>query len=138
MTFARPDGNRYNKFVFIGLNGKRIFNMSEIKVNKNLMDKAAVILKKNNSNFHDEFTNLMKKSVKMDQVTFALEEYDTKDKCDMKLSLDDFDADLVKKMMNVLKSMDIPMNYVVNGYCRRIILAKGIPPLKINFTAYNK
>ncbi|XIF20004.1 MAG: hypothetical protein AJITA_00717 [Acetilactobacillus jinshanensis] len=110
--------------------------MSEIKVNGNLFKKATAILKKNHTTFGDQFNKLMDQGVKLDQVPFGFEEYDTKDTNDYSIDLGKLNVNVEHKFIDVLKSMDIPMTYVVNGYCRRVILKKGVPSFHPNFTSY--
>lgn len=110
--------------------------MSEIKINGNLLKKANQILKNNQTNFTQEFNKVMDQIVELDQVPFGLEEYDTKDVDNFKLSLNDLDINLEHQALDVLKSMDIPLAYVINGYCRRVILEKKVPKFKVNFIPY--
>lgn len=78
----------------------------------------------------------MDQGVKLDQVPFGLEEYDTKDKNDYSIDLDKLNVNTEHSFIDMLKSMDIPMPYVVNGYCRRVILKKGVPVFHPNFKPY--
>ncbi len=110
--------------------------MSSIKINASLFKRADKILKQNQTNFAHQFNLVLKQMVKMDQVPFGLEEYDTKDKNDQVFDLSQLNAQLLKSGKQVLNSMDIPLEYVINGYCRRIILQGQVPQFKVNFTPY--
>ena len=110
--------------------------MSDIKINGDLFKRATAILKKNGTNFGDQFNHLMDQGSKLDQVPFGLEEYDTKDKNNYQISLSDLNVNLEHQFLDVLKSMDIPLEYVINGYCRRVILQKKVPEFSPKFTPY--
>lgn len=98
-----------------------------IKINAKLFKQSQKVLKHSKTNFYHEFNNFMLKSIKIGQVAFALEEYDTKDLNNYQLSLNQLDQLTLTNFLKLLHELWIPLNEVVNGYCRRVILYDKIP-----------